>query len=93
MCGGSLGGKARGLAFAKDMIKQSGISHRFLKCKIKIPNTAIIGTDEFDRFMKDNKLWKDALKAQNDKEIVKLFLESRLSMDLILKLESFFKRL
>ena len=61
MCGGSLGGKARGLAFAKDMIKQSGLSHKFSNVKIKIPNTAIIGTDEFDRFMKDNKLWKDAL--------------------------------
>jgi len=91
MCGGSLGGKARGLAFAKDMIKQSGLSHRFSNVRIKIPNTAIIGTDEFDRFMKDNKLWEDALKAQNDKEIVKLFLDGRLSMDLILKLESFLK--
>ena len=91
MCGGSLGGKARGLAFAKDMIKQSGLNHSFSNVRIKIPNTAIIGTDEFDRFMKDNKLWEDALKTQNDKEIAKLFLDGRLSMDLILKLESFLK--
>ena len=51
----------------------------------------IIGTDEFDRFMKDNNLWDDALKAEKDQEIVKLFLTSRLSMDLILKIESFLK--
>ena len=73
------------------MIKQSGLSVKFSKVRIKIPNTAIIGTDEFDRFMKDNKLWKDALKAQNDEKIAKLFLNGRLSLDLILKLESFLK--
>ena len=91
MCGGSLGGKARGLAFAKDMLKQSGINNRFSNVKVKIPKTAIIGTDEFDRFMKDNRLWDEALKVKQDKKIVTLFLGSRLSMDLILKLESFLK--
>ena len=91
MCGGSLGGKARGLAFAKDMLKQSGIDNRFSNVKVKIPKTAIIGTDEFDRFMKDNRLWDEALKVKQDKKIVTLFLGSRLSMDLILKLESFLK--
>ena len=76
MCGGSLGGKARWLAFAKDMIKQSGLSHKFSNVKIKIPNTAIIGTDEFDRFMKDNDLWEKALKTKDDskKSVVKNFM-------------------
>ena len=92
MCGGSLGGKARGLAFAKDMLKQTGIDNRFSNVKVKIPKTAIIGTDEFDRFMKDNRLWDEALKAKQDKKIVTLFLGGRLSMDLILKLESFLKK-
>ena len=91
MCGGSLGGKARGLAFAKDMLVQSGISKKYPNVIVKIPKTAIIGTDEFDRFMKDNSLWDDALKAEKDQDIIKLFLASRLSMDLILKIESFLK--
>ena len=91
MCGGSLGGKARGLAFARDMLKQSGINNRVSNIIVKIPQTAIIGTDEFDRFMNDNKLWDDALKVKKDKKIISLFLDSRLSMDLILKLESFLK--
>ena len=92
MCGGSLGGKARGLAFANDMLKQSGINNKFDNIKIKIPQTVIIGTDEFDSFMKDNKLWDFALKTNKDEEINKYFLKSRLSMDLILKLESFLKK-
>jgi len=91
MCGGSLGGKARGLAFAKDMLKQSGINNKFKSVIVKIPKTVIIGTDEFDRFMKDNKLWDDSLKSKKDNTINNIFLKSRLSMDLIFKLESFLK--
>ena len=54
-------------------VKQSSIDNRFSNVKVKIPKTAIIGTDEFDRFMKDNRLWDDALKAKQDKKIVTLF--------------------
>ena len=91
MCGGSLGGKARGLAFAKDMIIQSGINNKYKNINVKIPKTAIIATEEFDRFMKDNKLWDDALKSNDDEDIEALFLKSRLSMDLTLKVETFLK--
>ncbi|MBT6019180.1 histidine kinase [bacterium] len=91
MCGGSLGGKARGLAFAKDMIIQSGINNKFKNINVKIPKTAIIGTEEFDRFMKDNKLWDNALKANNNKDVETMFLKSRLSMELTLKVEAFLK--
>lgn len=91
MSGGSLGGKARGLAFAKDMIIQSGINNKYKNINVKIPKTAIIGTEEFDRFMKDNRLWDKALKAKNDQDIETLFLKSRLSMELTLKIESFLK--
>ena len=91
MCGGSLGGKARGLAFAKDMIIQSGINNKYKNINVKIPKTAIIGTEEFDRFMKDNKLWDNALKANNDQDIETLFIKSRLSMELTLKVEAFLK--
>ena len=89
LCGGSLGGKARGLAFARDMLKQSEIQNEFQEIKISVPQAAIIGTDEFDRFMKDNDLWEKALKTKDDQKLNQLFLDSRLSLDLILKLESF----
>ena len=89
--GGSLGGKARGLAFAKDMISQSGINDKYKNIIVKIPRTAIIGTEEFDSFMKDNKLWDIALKEHSNKKIEKLFINSRLSMELTLKVEAFLK--
>ena len=89
--GGSLGGKSRGLAFAKDMILQSGINDKYKNIIVKIPRTAIIGTEEFDGFMKDNKLWDIALKENSNKKIEKLFINSRLSIELTLKVEAFLK--
>ena len=89
LCGGSLGGKARGLAFARHMINTSGIREEFENCSIRVPRCAIIGTDEFDRFMKDNDLWEIAITETNNKKLEKAFVTARLSIDIKLKLESF----
>jgi len=88
---GSLGGKARGLGFAKSMINYSKIKNKFSNFKIRVPKSAVIGTDEFDRFMKDNELWDISLSNISDTKLLNYFLKSRISIDLILKLESFVK--
>ena len=88
---GSLGGKARGLGFAKSMINYSKIKNKFSNFKIRVPKSAVIGTNEFDRFMKDNELWDIALSNISDAKLLNYFLSSRISIDLILKLESFVK--
>ena len=88
---GSLGGKARGLGFARSMINYSKIKDRYDNFTIRVPKSAVVGTDEFDRFMKDNQLWEIALSNISDKKLQKSFLKARLSIDLILKLESFIK--
>ena len=88
---GSLGGKARGLAFAKDMISQSGINDKYENIIVKIPRTAIIGTGEFDSFMQNNKLWDLALKENSNKKVEELFINSRISIELTLKVEAFLK--
>ena len=89
LCGGSLGGKARGLGFARSMIKNSRIQKKYKKVDIRVPECAVIGTDEFDRFMKDNNLWEIALKNPDYSKVEKKFIKSQLSIDLILRLESF----
>jgi len=91
LCGGSLGGKARGLGFARSMINNSGIKKKFKDINIRVPKCAVIGTNEFDQFMKDNKLWEMALLGTDDKKLEKAFLNARLSIDLTLKLEVFIK--
>ncbi len=91
LCGGSLGGKARGLGFARSMINNSGVKSKFKDINIRVPKCAVIGTNEFDQFMKDNQLWEIALLGTDDKKLEKTFMKARLSIDLTLKLEVFIK--
>ena len=50
---------------------------------IRIPNIAVIGTEEFDLFMNDNDLWKIAFdNKRSDKSITQRFLKGELSKTL-----------
>ena len=81
---GSLGGKARGLAFANNMLTVAKVNKVFPNIQIRVPKVAVIGTDEFDRFMEENKLWKIAFsKKHSDKTIIKAFTKASLSKDLM----------
>jgi hypothetical protein len=75
---GSLGGKARGLAFIDSLIKRNQILDRFDNVLITIPRTTVLTTDVFDEFMEDNKLYKIALSELSDDEILKCFVKARL---------------
>ena len=90
---GSLGGKARGLAFANSYLNESKLNNKFPNINIRIPQIAVIGTDEFDRFMSVNNLWEVALNTQNNKKILNAFLKGRLSKDLIYSLKSYLKEI
>jgi CheY-like chemotaxis protein len=74
--GGSLGGKARGLAFMNSVINRYGINDRFENVTIQVPPTAVLGTDVFDRFLDDNGLRQEVLKDRGDQQIVEAFLSS-----------------
>ena len=89
LCGGSLGGKARGLGFARYMLEKSGIKKKYKSINLRVPNCAVIGTNEFDRFMKDNNLWEISLNNTDYDELEKAFINAKLSIDLVLRLESF----
>ena len=84
---GSLGGKARGLAFATNQLKNSNIIKKYPNIKIRVPNVTVIGTDEFDRFMNENKLWDIAIKEKSNKRLVKYFLDGKLDKNLIKNLK------
>ena len=88
---GSLGGKARGLAFANTTILTEKFKNKFPDINLRIPKTIVISTDLFDQFMDSNNLWDLALSETNNDKIEKAFLKSRLSRELILKLKDFIK--
>jgi len=91
LASGSLGGKGRGLAFINTLIYSFELGRLLPGINIKTPVTAIIGTDEFDRFMESNHLWKEVNSDKDFSDLQKLFLEASLSSDLEHKLRIFIK--
>jgi len=77
---GSLGGKARGLAFMASQIKQDNeLIQKFPDVDIHIPQTFVIATDGFKMFIEDNNLAQllDSDRDLSDDMVVKAFIQAR----------------
>jgi CheY-like chemotaxis protein len=74
--GGSLGGKGRGLAFVNSIIYTYLLQNKFEGVRISVPPTVVIGTDVFDQFINDNRLWDVALKSSEEKKVEAAFLRA-----------------
>ncbi len=79
---GSIGGKARGLAFLDAIVKRNRLFDKFPGVTIKIPQTVVLCTDIFDEFMEDNDLYKIGLSDLSDSEILINFVNARLPLRL-----------
>ena len=75
---GSLGGKARGLAFLDSMIKRNQLYDKWEGVRVTIPKTIVLGTDIFDQFMEENSLHEIAMSDLSDVEILTRFLGANL---------------
>lgn len=75
---GSIGGKARGLAFINSIITKNKIFNKFDDVLITIPRTVVLSTDIFDEFMETNDLYKIGLTNFSDEEILHHFVSARL---------------
>lgn len=88
---GSLGGKARGLAFLDSLISRNKLTYKYEKVSIRIPKTLVLTTDIFDEFMEMNELYKTAMSDQPDEQILSAFLEAKLPQKILDDLLSFVK--
>ncbi len=86
---GSLGGKARGLAFVRHLLRKSRITRRFPGVRISVPPAVVLATDVFDQFVAENNLLDFALHCEDDAEIQRKFLAAPLSKALTEDLKSF----
>jgi len=86
---GSLGGKARGLAFVRHLLRTRRIAKRFPGVRISVPPAVVIATDMFDLFLSENNLGDFALHCDDDSEIQKRFLDSPLPESLTGNLKAF----
>ena len=86
---GSLGGKARGLAFIRHFLRTRRIAKRFPGVRIGVPPAVVIATDLFDQFLAENNLSDFVLHCDDDSEIQQRFLDSPLPVPLQVNLRAF----
>ena len=80
---GSLGGKARGLAFLNSLVDKYCLANKYPGVKISIPRTVVIATDYFDQFILENDLQYVIDSDISDEEILSEFVASRLPEKLV----------
>ncbi len=88
---GSLGGKARGLAFIDSFIKRNRLFNRWEGVIVTIPRTVVLSTDIFEEFMEQNNLWRVATTQLNDEQILNLFINATLPVKIKDDLLAFIK--
>ncbi|MBF0312157.1 MAG: phosphoenolpyruvate synthase/pyruvate phosphate dikinase [Oligoflexia bacterium] len=90
---GSLGGKARGLAFMlKNIQRYDNKFQKYKNINISIPQTLVIATDIFDQFIHENRL-EEFVKADCPDEIVAArFIEARLPAALVRDVKIFLEK-
>jgi hypothetical protein len=87
---GSLGGKARGLAFMSSMLyRQSSLRESFDNVDIYVPQTVVITTESFDDFIRMNQLGTVVEENLPDEVIAQRFLEADFPETLKSQLGSF----
>lgn len=76
---GSLGGKARGVAFMNAMIAKAQLANRYEDITIKVPRSFVIGSDVFEKFIEENNLYAFISETtRSEEEIAQKFRESSL---------------
>ena len=86
---GSIGGKARGLAFMNSMLAKYNHYYKYNGVRIMIPRSLVVATDYFDEFMRINGLKYIISRDLADDDILSEFLNSVLPSELYRKLKVF----
>lgn len=76
--GGSIGGKARGLAFSDYLISKGVIPEKIGDVEIATPNSIVVSTDVFDFFMENNSISAIIGEDFSDEKIADIFSKIRL---------------
>lgn len=78
---GSIGGKAKGLAFIKKFLDEN--KDKFCDITVNIPRLVVITTTYFDEFIKSNNLYEIAYSGESDTVIGHKFQKAELPMSIV----------
>lgn len=79
---GSLGGKARGVAFMNAMISKAKLSDKYEDMKVKVPRSFVIGSEVFEKFIEQNNLYSFISTNPTEEAIAAKFMEALLPEDI-----------
>ncbi len=90
---GSLGGKARGLAFMSTLLQENpAVYERFPGVNIQIPKTLVLSTEGFESFVAENDLQRFARTTYSDEQVLAAFLGARMPRWLLQDLSAFLEQ-
>jgi CheY-like chemotaxis protein len=90
---GSIGGKARGLAFVDFLLSKSDLETRWPGVTVTVPNTIVIATDVFDFFIEQNGLDSLISEGHSTEQVAAAFERARLPDYVIRDLEAVIAKL
>ena len=85
---GSMGGKARGIAFISHTLAGHPIHQKYPEVRILVPRAAVLCTDIFEQYCQQDGLLERALEAQTDEELVRLFMAQPLEGEVMTDLSA-----
>ena len=88
---GSIGGKARGLAFVSMLLNQYEIRDLFPEARVFVPGSVVLCTDVFRQFMSENGLTHFALASTDDAEILARFLAGKFPSRIVRHVRAFLR--
>lgn len=90
---GSLGGKARGLAFMSSLLHEdNNLLEKYPGCTIRIPQSIVAATDVFDEFVEINNLKRFASEGYTNEEVAQAFLNSPMPPEVVKDLEKYIEQ-
>jgi hypothetical protein len=91
---GSLGGKARGLAFASNLLRHHTDLHEaFPDVEISVPQSLVITTEGFESFIQENGFLDFSKADMSDEMIAEIFLKAKFPIWIKMDLESYLRRI
>ncbi len=90
---GSIGGKARGLAFIDRSLAAYMDTERYKRIQVSIPTTLVLATEIFDKFIEKNNLLKTGLdRGLSNQQIVDEFVKHELPSEIMQPIRDFLKQ-
>src|SRR5262245_46202089 len=90
--GGSIGGKARGLAFVNRLLLEADVASTFPSIRIQVPFAVVLGTDVFDQFLEANQLYDVAIGTASEVEVRARFAAAHLPKEAMRDLRRFLRQ-